>query len=191
MDRRLAMILLAATVPGGVAGLLFEKAIGAALRDARLIALAMIVWGLVMWLADRHAAHAPRSVLEPAGVTWGVAMTVGVAQALALVPGTSRSGITITAGLFAGMSRPAAARFAFLLGIPITGAAGLVKLISLLRHGGDGIAFGPLLTGVVVSGASGLVAVWFLVNFLEKRSLLPFVVYRCAVGAVVLALFAR
>ena len=188
LDRRLALMLIAATIPGGIAGVLFEKAISARLRDPIVIASMLIAWGLVMWLADRHAARAAHAVQEPADITWGAAMTVGVAQALALIPGTSRSGITITAGLFTGLSRAAAARFAFLLGIPITGAAGSIKLLSLLRHGSD-VALGPLLTGVVVSCVAGLAAVWFLVNFLERRSLLPFVIYRCALGVVVLALF--
>jgi undecaprenyl-diphosphatase len=190
LDRRLAVLLIAATIPGGIAGLLLEKTIDAHLRDPIVIASMLIFWGLVMWLADRHAAREPRSIVDPRDVTPGAAMVVGVAQALALIPGTSRSGITITAGLFAGLSRPAAARFAFLLGIPITGAAGGLKLLSLLRHGGD-VPLGPLLTGVVVSCAAGLAAVWFLVNFLEKRSLLPFVIYRCVLGAIVLAVFGR
>ena len=190
VDRRLAALLIAATIPGGVAGALFEKTISAKLRDPIVIASMLIGWGLVMWLADRHAARVERPVQEPREMTWGAAMGVGVAQAIALIPGTSRSGITITAGLFSGLSRTAAARFAFLLGIPITGAAGLVKLLALLRHGGD-VPVGPLLTGVIVSCVSGLAAVWFLVNFLERRSLLPFVVYRCALGVVVLAVFGR
>jgi len=191
MDRRLALLLMAATVPGGLAGLLFEKVIAARLRDPLVIAVTLIGWGLVMWLADRHAAATPRTIREPGGATWGAAMSVGVAQAVALMPGTSRSGITITAGLFAGMTRAAAARFAFLLGIPITAAAGGVKLLSLLRHGTDPASLGPLLTGVVASFAAGLVAVWFLVNHLEKRSLLPFVIYRCTLGLLVLAVFGR
>ena len=190
VDRRLAVLLIAATIPGGVAGALFEKTISAKLRDPIVIASMLIGWGLVMWLADRHAARVARPVQEPREMAWGAAMGVGVAQAIALVPGTSRSGITITAGLFSGLSRTAAARFAFLLGIPITGAAGLLKLLALLRHGGD-VPVGPLLTGVIVSCVSGLAAVWFLVKFLERRSLLPFVVYRCALGVVVLAVFGR
>lgn len=190
LDRRLAVLLIAATIPGGIAGLLFEKAIDAHLRNPIVIASMLIGWGLIMWLADRHAARAARTVDDPRGITTGGAMAVGVAQALALIPGTSRSGITITAGLFAGLSRAAAARFAFLLGIPITGAAGCLKLLALLRHGSD-VSIGPLLTGVVVSCAVGLAAVSFLVNFLEKRSLLPFVIYRCALGAVVMAVFGR
>lgn len=153
LDRRLAVVLIAATIPGGIAGLLFEKAIDARLRNPIVIASMLIFWGLIMWLADRHAARVPRSVVDPRGIAWGAAMTVGVAQAVALIPGTSRSGITITAGLFGGLSRSAAARFAFLLGIPITGAAGGLKLLSLVRHGAD-VPLGPLLTGVVVSCAT-------------------------------------
>jgi undecaprenyl-diphosphatase len=116
-------------------------------------------------------------------------MAVGVAQAVALVPGTSRSGITITAGLFAGMSRVTAARFAFLLSIPITAAAGGYSVLKLARHGLDPAQLGLLSMGVLTSFVAGLVAVWFLVNFLQRRSLLPFVIYRCALGVLILWVF--
>jgi undecaprenyl-diphosphatase len=114
-----------------------------------------------------------------------------MAQALALVPGTSRSGITITAGLFGGLDRATAARFSFLLGIPITAAAGSLKTLHLLRAGlapGDA---GPLVAAVVAAFLSGWAAVWFLVRYLGRRSLMPFVVYRLALAALIAAVFLR
>jgi undecaprenyl-diphosphatase len=184
-DRRLAAILAAATVPAGLAGLAFEGVISAHLRSPAVVATSLVFWGLAMGAADRLAARRARVVETPAAIPWRAGLFVGCAQALALVPGTSRSGITITAGLVAGMSRVAAARFAFLLGIPITAAAGGVQLLSLLRGGLDGEALGPLAVGLGTSFLAGWVAVWFLIHFLQRRSLMPFVVYRCALGLVI------
>lgn len=189
-ERRLPLLLVAATIPAGVAGLLFDKLIETRFRTPMVVAGSLIVWALVMWIADRQAARHPGPVGSPAGVGWGPGMIVGFAQALALIPGTSRSGITITAGLFAGMTRAAAARFAFLLSIPITAAAGGAKTLSLVRHGLDAALVGPLGMGLVTSFLAGLLAVWFLVNFLQRHSLLPFVLYRCALGLLIVGLFA-
>lgn len=185
-DRRLALLLVAATVPAGLAGLLLEKIVESRLRGPQVVALSLIFWGLVMYAVDRHAAKRGESVTREQDVGWRQGMLVGVAQAIALVPGTSRSGITITAGLAGGLDRPTAARFAFLLSIPITAAAGGHKALSLLRHGGESVALGPVAVGIATSFLAGLAAVWFLVNFLQRRSLLPFVVYRCVLGLVIL-----
>ena len=107
---------------------------------------------------------------------------VGVAQALALIPGTSRSGITLSAGLFAGLDRATAARFAFLLGLPITMAAGLLEASTLVRAGSTGDGLGVIALGVVTSFVAGLAAIRFLVSYLQRRTLLVFVVYRIALG---------
>jgi undecaprenyl-diphosphatase len=119
-------------------------------------------------------------------VGWARGLVVGAAQALALVPGTSRSGITITAALFSGLDRATAARFSFLLGVPITAAAGGYKLMHVLRVGvppGDG---GPLFAAVLAAFVSGWLAVWFLVGYLRRGSLTPFVIYRLLLAAVIL-----
>jgi undecaprenyl-diphosphatase len=184
-DRRLGLLLAGATVPAGLAGLALGKAIEARLRSPVVVAASLVVWGVVMWIADRRASGRCRATAAPAQVGWVAGMAVGLAQAVALIPGTSRSGITITAGLFAGMSRVTAARFAFLLSIPITAAAGGYSALKLMRHGLDPALVGPLGMGVLTSFLAGLAAVWFLVNFLQRRSLLPFVIYRCCLGAVI------
>jgi undecaprenyl-diphosphatase len=187
LSRRLALALVLATVPAGLAGLLFDRIIGSYLRSPLIVAAATAFWALVMAVADRRPAAPPAQgePLEQVGV--GRALAIGCAQALALIPGTSRSGITITAGLFGGLDRATAARFAFLLGIPITAAAGLVKTVGLLRLGLAPGEAGPLAGAVFAAFLSGWVAVWFLVNYLRRRSLLPFVIYRLILAAIILA----
>jgi undecaprenyl-diphosphatase len=187
LSRRVALILIAATIPAGLAGLLFGKFIETTLRSPFLIAAATAFWGIVMWIADRSAREARgtyREPLEAVGLRQG--LTVGCAQALALIPGTSRSGVTITAGLFSGLDRATAARYSFLLGIPITAAAGGYKLLHVVRAGvptGEG---GPLLVAVLAAFLSGWLAVWFLVGYLRRRSLVPFVIYRLLLAAIIL-----
>ncbi|MBI2526985.1 MAG: undecaprenyl-diphosphate phosphatase [Candidatus Rokubacteria bacterium] len=188
-DRRLAVLLAAATVPAGVAGLLLGRAIETRLRSPMVVAVSLIAWAVVMWIADRRASRRGQVAGAPAQVGWLPGMAVGFAQAVALIPGTSRSGITITAGLFAGMSRVTSARFAFLLSIPITAAAGGYSALKLVKRGLDPTLLGPLGMGVLASFLAGLAAVWFLVNFLQRRSLLPFVIYRCALGILILWVF--
>jgi undecaprenyl-diphosphatase len=179
LSRRVALILLAATVPAGLVGLLLGKAIEANVRSPLLIAATTAFWGLVMWLADRSARAKPEQPGDPLeNVGWARGLMVGVAQAVALIPGTSRSGITITAGLFAGLDRATAARFSFLLGIPITAAAGGYKLLQLMRVGVPPGETGPLIAAVLAAFLSGWLAVWFLVGYLRRRSLTPFVIYR-------------
>ena len=202
LDRRLGVIIVLATIPGAVAGVVFGKYIEANFRSPLLIAGTTAFWGLVMLMADRQAPPAPPprrthptrhdrpdDPLEHVG--WSQGIAVGVAQALALIPGTSRSGITITTGLFAGLDRATAARYAFLLGIPITAGAGMKEALHLIRAGEHVGDTGPILVAILVSFLSGWFAVWFLVNYLKRHSLLPFVVYRLALAAVIVAVWYR
>jgi len=190
LSRQVALNLIVATIPGGLAGLLFSKVIETELRAPLLIAATTALWGVVMWVADRRAREAVRASgdpLETVGMARG--LIVGFAQALALIPGTSRSGITITAGLFTGLDRATAARFSFLLGIPITAAAGGYKLLGVLREGVPSGDSGPLVVAVLAAFLSGWLAVWFLVGYLRRRSLTPFVIYRLLLAlAIVLAI---
>jgi undecaprenyl-diphosphatase len=167
-----------------------------------LIAFTTAFWGLVMYVADRLAPPAPDAVgpgaseAGPPGdplerVDWRQGLAVGFAQALALIPGTSRSGITITTGLLAGLDRATAARYSFLLGIPITAAAGLKKAAELANGELAVSQGGPLVVAIAVSFVSGWFAVWFLVNYLKRRSLTPFVVYRLALAALIVAVWYR
>jgi undecaprenyl-diphosphatase len=192
LARRLAGLLVAATVPALGVGWLANDWIEAHLRSPLVIVATTVSWGLVMWWADRVAV-APRDGRgDPlARVGWAQGLTVGCAQALALIPGTSRSGITISAGLFARLDRATAARFSFMLGIPVTAAAGAYKMLHLLRGGVAPGDAGPLAVAVLAAFVSGWFAVWFLVNYLKRRSLLPFVVYRLLLAAVIVLVILR
>jgi undecaprenyl-diphosphatase len=183
-DRRLAAAVVLGSIPAGIAGLALQHAAETKLRSVTIVAIATIVGALFLWWADRRAARNTVHALREIGI--GRALVVGLAQPLALIPGTSRSGITLTAGLFSGLDRSTAARFAFLLGLPITMAAGLLECVHLLRHGITGIGPDALAIGVVTSFAAGLAAIWFLVSYLQRRTLLVFVVYRIALGLVIL-----
>jgi len=183
-DRRLAVAIVIGSAPAGLAGLLLEHALEAQLRSAMVVALSLIGWGLVLWWADRRAARAEVHDLRTVGVAR--ALAIGCAQAVALIPGTSRSGITLSAGLFAGLDRSTAARFAFLLGLPITAAAGLLKTGVLLRSDLTQADASALGLGLLTSFAAGLAAVWFLVRYLQRGTLTAFVVYRIALGLLIL-----
>jgi undecaprenyl-diphosphatase len=192
LSPRLAAIIIVATIPGALAGLVFGKWIEAHVRSPLAIALFTGFWALVMWIADRQAPAATPTDNDPLEkVSWFRGLAVGIAQALALLPGTSRSGITITTGLFAGLDRATAARYAFLLGIPITAGAGSYKMLHLLRGGLPAGEGGPLAVGVLAAALSGWFAVWFLVNYLKRHSLTPFVVYRILLAVAIVALLAR
>jgi undecaprenyl-diphosphatase len=188
LSRRVILVLGLATLPAAGLGLGFGPTIETSLRTPLIIAIATAFWGGVMWLADRRVPPAAEGGGDPvARVGWTQGLLVGCAQAVALIPGTSRSGITITAGLFSGLDRATAARFAFLLGIPVTAAAGLLKTVELVRGGlptGEG---GPLTVAILTSFVSGWFAVWFLVRYLKQRSLLPFVLYRLLLSVLILA----
>jgi undecaprenyl-diphosphatase len=153
-------------------------------RQPWLVGLLLIAFGLLMLAVDR-AASLQRGI-ERVGL--GDALAVGLAQCLALVPGVSRSGITITAGLLRGLDRAAAARFSFLLSTPITVAAALYSLRKLTAPGGAASDLLALLVGVLAAGLSGWLAIGFLLRFLQRNSLTVFVVYRVLAGLLVLGL---
>ena len=168
--------LVVGTIPVGVAGLLFKHSIEGPLRSLWVIATTLILVGVVMVVVERHVS--PTRDLQDAGMR--DAILVGLAQMLALVPGVSRSGITLMAAMALGMRRDAAARYCFLLGVPAIGAAGVFELPTVLRS--HDVTTGALLLGLGVSAVSGYASIAWLVKFLRTRSLLPFVVYRIAVG---------
>lgn len=185
-DGRLAWLLLLASMPAAGVGAIFEKAIDERLGTPAIIGVSLIVFGALLWLADRAAGQR-----ELESFTVGDAALMGAAQALALNPGTSRSGITMTAGRFGGLSRDAVARASFLMSIPVTAGAVAYKMLKMFADGGipDGLLW-PMVVGVVTSGLSGWAAVWGTLKLVRTRSFTPFVVYRVAVGVVVLSLVA-
>jgi undecaprenyl-diphosphatase len=174
--------LLVATVPVGACGLALSIVGGEALRSAAVIALATIVFALALWWSDR-GARGTRSVAD---IGWRDALLIGAAQALALIPGTSRAGITITAGLALGLTRQAAARFSFLLSIPTIALAGADEaFVAWTSH--EPVAWGAMLAGMLIAFACAYVTIHFFLQLVERVGLFPFVIYRLALGAVLLA----
>jgi undecaprenyl-diphosphatase len=185
LDARLGWYIILGTVPIGIFGVLFKDQIESGARDLYLIGTALIVLGLVLLVAER-VGRRDRG-MEQVETRDGFA--IGMAQALALVPGVSRSGATITAGLFMGLEREAAARFSFLLSIPAVVLAGALELGSILSgEEGEGGSLGGLAIATFLAFVVGYASIAFLLRFLTTHSTVVFVVYRVALGALVLAL---
>jgi len=185
-ESRLAWAVLLGTVPLGIAGLLFHEAVETVLRSPLVIAWATIGFGILLWWSDVFARRMkPRSEHQ---LTWKDIVVIGIAQALALIPGTSRSGITMTAGLFLGLSRSAAARFSFLLSIPSIVMAGGYKGLQLIESDGV-VAWSHLLLGVILSAVTAYLVIHAFFKVLERMGMQPFVWYRLLLGGVLLYLF--
>ena len=184
-DRKLALVLLLSVIPAAIFGLAFEGVIEDVFYDAVIaIPFILAVGAGILWLAERYGTR--EHELSQAG--FGDAAVIGVAQALALIPGISRSGITIAAGLFRGLKRDAAARFAFLMGIPIIAGAGLWKTRAIVSGGAGDIDLAVLAAGVAAAAISGWLAIGFLLRYLRHHSTGIFIAYRLLAAAVLLAL---
>jgi undecaprenyl-diphosphatase len=183
-DRRLAWLLALTTIPAIVAGVILNDPIEGAFREARLVAVTLVVGAAILWLADRWGAQ-DRGIGE---LGFGTALAIGAAQAVALIPGISRSGISISAGMFAGLSREAAARFSFLMATPITALAGAWEARKLLiGEAGVDVSIAPLVVGMLAALVSGVAAIAILLRFLRTNSLTVFIVYRVVLAAVIVA----
>jgi undecaprenyl-diphosphatase len=185
--KKLFWYMVIGTIPGGILGALFEKIIEERFRTPYVIAISLIAIALVMWWADSKSRLT--RPLEQSNV--GDAVTIGTAQALALFPGVSRSGITITAGLFRGFTREAATRFSFLLSTPLIAGAvvsHLPKLIKLHKAGGLDLPLSTLLISILVSGVAGYFVIAFFLRYLQTHTLKVFVFYRLLFGIIVLVL---
>lgn len=182
---RLGAAILVGTVPIGVAGLLGKHWIENELRGLPVIAGALIALALLLAWAEKAAAR--NRGLEALSF-WEIQL-IGLAQALALIPGASRSGTTLTAALWLGLRRDEAARFSFLLGIPAIAAAGLFELKELVETGFTGDTLMTVVIGTGAAFGSGLLAISFLLHFLKKHSTLVFIGYRLLLGAAILALW--
>src|SRR5262245_33168321 len=187
-DARLAWYLVVGTIPAGILGLLLEHKLRDVFASAQSAAFFLMVNGVLLYGAELLRRRAPEPETgDPdrriaARVTWRSAVGVGTAQAAALVPGISRSGVTMGGGLLAGLSNEDAARFAFLLATPIIGAAALLKLPELFGPDGDGIR-GQALVGALCSAVTAYIAVRFLMRFFQTNTLVPFAIYCLAAGA--------
>ena len=178
-------LIVIGTIPVGIAGLLFNKQAEGAWRNPFVIGAMLIAVGILMWIAESMSSRR-KDIGQVSGLD---AAAIGVAQALAVVPGTSRSGITITAGLFRDLDRGAAARFSFLLSTPALAAAVLKGAWDIKKAGGIPHDMRvPVVVGIVVSALVGAFVIGFLLDFLRRHTLKPFVYYRIVFGIIVIAL---
>ncbi len=183
-EARLAWAVIFGTIPVGLAGLIFGDVVDTVLRSPIYLAAGMIVFGLLLAWADiRH-----RGVRDEYSLTWKDVVFIGCAQAVALFPGTSRSGITMTAGLMLGLNRTSAARFSFLLSIPVIIIACGLKTGELIYEG-VAVDWAAMLGGVVLSGLSAYLCIHFFLSFINRVGMLPFVIYRIVLGLLLLWLF--
>jgi len=180
-ERRLALLLAIATVPALIVGFLLHD-LENLLREPGLVALMLVVGAAVLWTAERVGSRSKLALDLPASSAFGI----GAAQALALVPGISRSGISISAGLFAGLRREEAARFSFLMATPIITAASAYEVLQVVRGEGPPIEVGPLLVGLAASFVFGILAISVLLRYLRTHSTDIFVAYRIVLATIVL-----
>lgn len=180
-DGRIAWLLVVATVPAALVGALFEEQIDSRLGTPVIIGISLIGFGLLLWWADRQVGERRLEELSTRD-----SLTIGAAQALALNPGTSRSGITITAARHMGFERDSAARISFLMSLPVIAGAVVLKVGQLVVDGIPDGLLAPMIVGVLTSFVSGWLAVWGTLRLIRTRSFTPFVVYRVALGVVVL-----
>ena len=185
LDARLGWYILVGTIPIGIFGLAFKDQIENGARDLYLIGTALIVLGLALLAAEKVAKH--DRPLEKITARDGI--VIGLAQAMALVPGVSRSGATLTAGLFLGLDRPSAARYSFLLSVPAVVLSGLLEFASILGGSEDTqVGLGALAVATFLAFVVGYASIAFLLRWLTSHSMDIFVIYRVVLGAIVLAL---
>ena len=182
-ESRLGWHLVLATIPAAVAGLLFEHEVETRLRSVHVIIVTTIFYGVLLGVADRMALQT-KSLGQ---MTWRTALVIGLAQMLAIIPGTSRSGITMTAALFSNMKRADAARFSFLLSIPTIGGAALLDMIELLRS--NSVNWHELLYAMTVSAIVAFFCIHYFLKLIAHISFIPFVIYRVLLGLVLLFIF--
>jgi undecaprenyl-diphosphatase len=186
-DSREAWLVIIGTIPIVVCGLLFKKHIESTLRGLWIVTAMVIVVAILLLIAEGYAAkRKPRSFEEMGTAD---AVTIGLGQCLALIPGSSRSGSTIMAALFRGIDRPTAARYSFLLSLPAVGAAGFLELFHE-RHHLATLGWTPIIVSIVVAFLSGYASIWFLLAYLKNHTTKIFIYYRFALGAVMIALLA-
>ncbi len=181
---RMAWFVLLATLPAVAAGYLVNGVLEESLRDTRVIAWATLLFGFCLYFVDRWGSQ--KREMGQLGIR--DALLIGVSQALALIPGTSRSGITITCALALGFTRTAAARFSFLLSVPIISAAGLLKFIELIKLG-ESVDWHSIVLGIAVSFISAFLCIGWFLRIIERIGLLPFVLYRLTLGVILLFFF--
>lgn len=179
-EARLGWSLVVATLPVLIAGFLLKDLVDAYLRDMRVVAATTIIFGLLLWLAD--ASHRKHAVQNEPG--WRAVLWIGLAQILALIPGTSRSGVTTTAALFCGMDRQAASRFSFLLSIPVIAGAAVLLMLDLLEAAN--VNWAELAYALVLAALTAWACIHYFLRFIARIGFVPFVIYRLILGVVLL-----
>ncbi len=182
---RLMWALGFTTIPVGLAGLVFNQYISAYLRDPIVIAIGMIVFGIFLGLADKYA----RETRDEYQITWKDMLIIGIAQALALIPGASRSGTTITAGLMVGLSREASSRFSFLLSIPVILLAGGYEASKISANEWASSHMGLFVIGMLIAAVTSFACIHVFLRLIERIGMMPFVVYRILLGCLLLFIF--
>lgn len=183
-EARLAWFIVIGTFPIGICGLALKKHIEGGWRSLYVIAASLILLGVLLWVAERLASFQK----DLGQIGWVESQLVGLAQAVALIPGSSRSGTTMTAAMLLGLTREAAARFSFLLGIPAIGAAGVFELRELLKHGLSDAGLSALVVGTLASVVSGYLAIDLLLRYLRRNTMYVFIWYRVGLGLLLLTL---
>ncbi len=187
-ESRLAWAVIIGTIPAAMVGLLLHDFIDTQLRSEIVIAYATIGFGLLLMVSDWYGHRAGHQTHDEKHITWKDVLVISLFQVLALIPGTSRSGITMTAGLFMGLTRTASARFSFLLAIPLILAAGGYKTKTLVESAIP-VDWTAIFLGVLVSGLSALACIHFFLKLLERFGMLPYVIYRVILGIALLIFF--
>lgn len=181
---KIGWLLVVSTIPAGIIGFLFQDALQTLFGTAQIVAVALILNGVVLYAVEalrKRAEEGPQDDRRLAALSWGQAVLIGIAQCFALIPGFSRTGLSMTGGLVSGLSDENAARYAFLLATPIIFAAAVLKVPDIFSQGGAGV--GEAFAGAIAAAVSAFFSVRFLVRYFETKSLKPFAVY-CAIAGV-------
>lgn len=187
-DGKLAWAVLIGTIPVGLVGLIFKDVISESLRTPLVIATTTIIFGFLLWYADLSSKRSAKRERDEYAMSWKDIIVIGCAQAVALIPGTSRSGITITAGLLLGLTAQASARFSFLLSIPVIVLAGGFEVLEYLEVASIK-DMDDLIIGALISAISAYFCIHFFLKLLERIGMMPFVIYRLLLGLVLFSLY--
>ena len=184
-DYKYGWAIIIGSIPIAVVGLLFKHEVETVLRSLWFVAIGLIVWSVVMWLADNRAAKNKRNEVE---TNWKDTLTIGMGQCLSLIPGVSRSGATISVGLFRGFDRVSVTKLSFFLGIPALMAAGLLEVVTKYEHISGGVGWMSTIIATAVSFVVGYAAVSWLLKFIQNNNFRSFIIYRFALGLILVVL---
>ena len=184
-DYKYGWAIIIGSIPIAIVGLLFKHEVETVLRSLWFVAIGLIGWSAVMWLADNRAAKNKRNEVE---TNWKDTLAIGMGQCLSLIPGVSRSGATISVGLFRGFDRVSVTKLSFFLGIPALVAAGLLEVVTKYKHISGGVGWTSTIIATVVSFVVGYMAVSWLLKFIQSNNFRSFIIYRFVLGLAIIGL---